>query len=253
MARHFGSGVLWATPMQDAVGNAVATPTPFQFGILQDVGIDASFDEKLLYGQNSFPVDSGRGKGKIGLKAKFANINILPFTAAFFGQSAVAGLITSVNDIAGHVIPASPYTITITPPEGATFFANLGVRADANGTPMIRVTGTPQAGQYSTDGNGAYVFDAADVGKTVFIDHQLMDSSAGQLLTVQNLPMGLNPTIRVDMSMRRNGKVLTLSWPKVTSSKLAMSTKQEDFIIPELEMSALADDNGQVWKWSASE
>jgi hypothetical protein len=47
--------------------------------------------------------------------------------------------------------------------------------------------------------------------------------------------------------------VLTLQWPKVTSSKLAMSTKQEDFMIPELDMSALADDNNVVWKWSASE
>src|SRR5471032_100593 len=153
MARHFGSGVLWATPTQDANGNSPISPTPFQFGILQDIGIDASFEEKLLYGSNSFAVDSARGKGKIGLKAKFANINILPFTAAFFGQSAVAGLITTVNDEAGQAAAAA---VTITPPAGNTFFANLGVRSDANGTPMIREATAPKSGDYTTDANGAY-------------------------------------------------------------------------------------------------
>lgn len=250
MARHFGSGVLWATPQQDAYGNAPISPTPFQFGILQDIGIDASYEEKLLYGPNSFPVDSGRGKGKIGLKAKWASINILPFTAAFFGQSAVAGLISSFNDDVGQAATA---TITIDPPAGTTFFANLGVRSDANGLPMIRVASNPQAGEYTTDGAGKYNFAAADFGNTVFIDYQIMASEAGQLLTVNNMAMGLTPTFSVDMSMKRNGKVLTMKWPKVSSSKLSMSTKQEDFMIPEMDMSALADDSGKVWVWSASE
>src|SRR5471030_1195998 len=187
MARHFGSGVLWATPTQDAYGNAPVSPTPFQFGILQDIGIDASFEEKLLYGSSSFPVDSGRGKGKIGLKAKWANINILPFTAAFFGQSAVTGLITSFNDDVGQ--PAAA-TVTIAPPAGTTYFANLGVRSDANGLPMIRVATAPQPGEYTTDGAGKYNFNAADVGSTVFIDYQTMAANAGKLLTINNMPMG---------------------------------------------------------------
>ncbi|MDY7537677.1 hypothetical protein QN372_00810 [Undibacterium sp. RTI2.1] len=250
MARHFGSGVMWATPLQDANGNSIAVPTPFQFGILQDVSIDASFDEKLLYGTGSFPVDSGRGKGKIGLKAKFANINILPFTAAFFGQSVTSGLITSVNDTTGVVAAAS---VVITPPNSNTFFANLGVRYDGVGTPLIRVASAPASGQYTTTGNGTYVFASADFGKTVFIDYQHMAAASGQLLNVANLPMGLNPTFKVDFSMQRNGKVLTFSWPKVVSNKLAMSSKQEDFIIPELDMSALADDSGSVWRWSSTE
>jgi hypothetical protein len=250
MARHFGSGVLWATPMQDALGAAYASPTPFQFGILQEVSFDASFEQKLLYGSSAFAVDSGRGKGKIDVKAKFANINMLPFTAAFFGQSALTGLITTVKDDVGR---AAATTVTISPPAGTTYFANLGVRLDAVGTPMIRVPSAPTTGQYTTDGNGGYTFAAADVGKTIFIDYQHMQASAGQLLTVTNLPMGLNPTFSLTLAMARNGKVMTQTWPKVTSSKLGFSTKQEDFVIPELDMSALADDNGVIWKWSASE
>lgn len=250
--RHYGSGVLWARGLQDAFGNAYATPTPFQFGILQDVGIDASFDEKPLYGQNSFPVDSGRAKGKMTLKAKFASINILPMSAAFFGIPAGAGLVTSVNDLTGQAIPSNG-NITIAPPSGATFFANLGVRSDANGLPMIRVASNPATGQYTTDGAGNYTFAAADQGRTVFIDYQHFNGSVGKLLTVQNLPMGLSPTFSVDFSMARNGKVMTLTWPRVTCSKLAMSSKQEDFMIPELDMNCQADDNGVLWKWSSSE
>jgi len=252
MARHFGSGVLWATPLQDAYGNAIANPTPFQFGILQDVSFDASFDEKLLYGPNSFPVDSGRGKGKMNLKAKFANINFLPFSMCFFGQATTPGLITTMQDEIGHTAAA---TVAVVPPTGTTFFANLGVRSDANGTPMIRVATTPAAGQYTTDGNGNYVFSAADIAanRTVYIDYMTMNTTSGQIMTINNLPMGLTPNFSVGFGMQRNGKVLTLSLPKVTSSKLAMSSKQEDFMIPELDMSALANDAGQIGVWSASE
>lgn len=249
--RNFGSGVLWGTPLLDATGSAYASPTPFQFGILQDVGIDFSFDEKLLYGKGKFPSDMAQGKGKISIKAKFGNINALPFSAAFFGIASTPGLITSVEDLTGTVITAA--AIVIAPGTGQTFFANLGVRSDANGTPMVRVASNPTTGQYTTDGNGSYSFAAADIGKLAFIDYQVFNSTSGQLITMRNQPMGVAPSCRLDFSMQRNGKVFTLSFPKVVSSKLALSSKQDDFMIPELDMSAIADDNGYVFKWSASE
>lgn len=249
--RNFGSGVLWGTPIQDAIGNAYASPSPFQFGILQDVGIDMSFDEKLLYGKGKFPADMAQGKGKIAIKAKFANINALPFSAAFFGMSPTAGLITSFEDQAGVVVAAG--ATVIAPVAGQTFFANLGVRSDANGTPLVRVTANPATGQYTTDGNGSYIFSAVDIGKTVFIDYQTMNAGAGQLITLRNQAMGLAPTFRLDLSFQRSGKVFTLSFMKCSSSKLAMSSKQDDFMIPELDMSAIADDSGLIFKWSASE
>jgi len=249
--RQFGSGVIWGTGLQDAFGSAIALPTPFQLGILQDVSIDISYDEKTLYGTNLFAQDVARGKGKIALKAKFANINALPFAACFFGQSVLSGLVTSVNDTNGVIVTAA--AVVVTPPTGNTFFANLGVRSDANGTPMIRVASAPTTGQYTTDGNGSYTFAAADVGKTVFIDYQYFNSSAGSLLTVRNTQMGMAPFFRVDISMQRNNKVLTQTFNKVTASKLGMSTKQDDFLIPELDMTAIADDSGNVYKWSSSE
>jgi hypothetical protein len=65
MQVHFGSGALFGTPLQDAFGTAVASPTLIKFGVMQDITLDISFDLKELYGQNQFPIAIGRGKGKI--------------------------------------------------------------------------------------------------------------------------------------------------------------------------------------------
>ena len=89
----FGAGVLWATPTTDAYGNTIANPTPVQFGIAQEVSVDVSFDTKMLYGQNQFPVAVGRGKddtlfaleaGRVefGAKRGRKTVNITPVEVA---------------------------------------------------------------------------------------------------------------------------------------------------------------------------
>jgi hypothetical protein len=249
MAQHFGSGVLWATPQTDAYGSAIAMPTPFQFGILQDVSFDESFSQHLLRGQNSIPVDAARGEGTVNIKAKSASISILPYAAAFYGQSATTGLITSINDNTGQVAAA---TIAVTLPVGTTYFANMGVRVDIYGTPMIRVATAPTTGQYTCDGAGNYTFAAADFGKLVFIDFQVMSASAGKTFVMNNPPMGLNPTISLDFGMMRNGKVLTFTYHRVISSKFSYSSKLQDFIMPELDMMAIANAQGKIKTWSES-
>ena len=60
----FGTGILYGIQTQDATGAAVANATPVQFGTLQDISGDISFEEKLLYGSYQFPIAVGRGKGK---------------------------------------------------------------------------------------------------------------------------------------------------------------------------------------------
>ena len=47
----FGSGILWGTAQTDAAGSPLATPTPIQFGTLQDVSLDVSFENKTLHGR----------------------------------------------------------------------------------------------------------------------------------------------------------------------------------------------------------
>jgi hypothetical protein len=250
----FGAGILWGTQKQDANGNAIAVPTPVQFGTLQEVSVDISADQKELYGQNQFPVVVGRGKGKISCKSKFAQISAAAFNTLFFGQTLAAGIIDAVYDVTGAAIPTTPYAITPTVPGSGTWSADLGVR-DSTGNPMTRVDSgsTPATGQYKVTA-GVYTFAAADTGKTVYISYKYTATSTSQQKqTVMNLPMGYAPTFSVDLVGHFQGKELILSLYQCVGSKLTMGTKLDDFMIPEFDFAAFADSSGKVMDWSTSD
>jgi hypothetical protein len=249
----FGSGILWGTPSTDAAGNAIANPTPVQFGTLQDVSLDVSFENKELHGQNQFAVAVGRGKGKISGKAKFAQINGLLLNSLLFGQTMTAGIVSDVYDTTGAAIPATgPYTITPTVPSSGTWSVDLGVR-DSSGLPMIRVASAPATGQYSVTA-GVYTFASADAGKTVFVNYQYTATSTGaQKSTVQNVIMGYAPSFRVDLFTPFQGKSMIWTLPKAISTKLTIATKLDDFAMPEFDFQGFADDSGNVLSYAVSE
>ena len=248
----FGAGALIGTPTQDAFGTAIANPTPIQFGVLQDVSVDMSFDVKELYGQNQFAVAVGRGKGKITGKAKFAQINGLILNSLFFGQTLATGTLTDVIDTTGSVIPGTPFQITPTVPGSGTWAVDLGVK-NASGQPMTRVISGPTTGQYSVSA-GVYTFATADAGLTVFISFQYTATSTiARKSTVQNVLMGYAPTFRCDLYSPYGGKALTISLPNCIGTKLTFATKQDDFMIPEFDFSAFADGSGNVMTYSTSE
>lgn len=247
----FGSGVVWGTPTTDANGAAIAVPTPILVATLQDISVDISFDTKQLYGQNQFPVALARGKGKIDWKAKMGQINGALLNSLFFGQTVAAGAILDQFDVIGTPIPATPFTITPTVPGSGTWSKDLGV-TDSNGNLLTCVSGTPTTGQYSVTA-GAYLFAAADTGKTVFISFQYTASSTvAQKSTIMNLAMGAAPTFRLDLAHAYGGKGMSLSLYNCLSGKLSLASKQDDFMIPELDGSAFADGLGRVGTWSTA-
>lgn len=248
----FGSGTLWGTPLTDGVGTAITNPTPVRLGGLQDATVDASFDVKQLYGQNQFPLAVGRGKGKIGIKAKFAQINGSVFNTLFFGQTLNTNGIGNVTDATGTAIPSTPFTITPTPPSSGVWSADLGVRSSL-GVPMTRVASAPATGQYSVSA-GVYTFAAADTALVVYIDYQYTyTSTSARKSTVTNPLLGTLPTFKTDLSVPYNGKVMIVSFPACTASKLAFATKLDDFIIPELDIEVFADASGNVMTYSMSD
>ena len=249
----FGSGILWGTPTTDSAGAAVANPTPVQFGVLQEVSLDVSFETKTLYGQNQFPVAVGRGKGKISGKAKFAQLNGTLLNSLLFGQTLNSGIVGDVYDTTGTLVPASsPYTITPTVPSSGTWTTDLGVKG-ADGVPYIRVASSPAAGQYTVSA-GVYTFAAGDTGKQVFISYQYTatSTSAGKS-TVTNQLMGYAPSFRVDMLMPFNGKQMIWTLPNAVSTKLALATKLDDFTVPEFDFEGFADAAGNVLTYSISD
>lgn len=243
----FGAGVLIGTQTIDASGNAVALPSPIQFGILQDITIDESFESKMLYGANQYPVAVGRGKGKVSLKAKAALINAELFNTFVYGMASLGNVFENVyEDLSGTTIPASGGTVT---PTSTTEALDLGVR-DGNGTPYTRVTGTPTGGQYKY-ATGAYNFSDQDSGKTAYINYAYSDTGgtvhpSAKSLTVVNLPMGYSPFFQIDLRSQYRGKQIYIRYPNATSTKLSMTWKQDDFTVPEFDIECFADANGNI-------
>lgn len=248
----FGAGTLFGTPKQDATGAAIANPTPVEFGALQDVSVDISFDVKTLHGSNQFPLAIGRGKGKISGKASFAQINGLLLNSLVFGQSISSGILSDVKDTTGTLIPTTPFTITPTPPSSGTWTADLGV-SDATGATMTRVASGPTTGQYSVAA-GVYTFASADAGLKVFIDYQYTATSATAVKsTVQNVLMGYAPTFQADLFTSYGGKNLIMSLPQCISTKLSVATKLDDFMLPSFDFEAFADASGNVATWAVTD
>lgn len=248
----FGTGAMWGTPLTDASGTAISNPTLVLLGVLQDVSVDISFDNKPLHGTRQFAVAMGRGKGKIGGKAKFAQINGATLNSLLFGQTVTTSLIADVHDITGAAIPTTPFTITPTVPNAGTWSLDLGVR-DSNGVPMTRVASGPATGQYSVSA-GVYTFAAADTGKAVYMSFQYTaTSTTAKTSIVSNLTMGDAPSFRCDLFNSFGGKGLTLSLFNCFTHKLQVSTKQEDFLIPEFDFDAIADGAGRVLQWGTGE
>jgi len=244
----FGSGTLWGLPNG---GNTAANPTPTKFGTLQDVSLDISGDVKQLYGQKQFPEAVARGKCKITGKAKFAYINGKQLNDVFFGQTLGAGMKQVALDEAA-VVPATPFQVTVS---NAANFVNdsrgdQGVRYTTGakaGQPLTRVASGPAAGQYSVNSaTGVYTFAAADTGAGVVISYMFTVATGGSQMNITNQMMGFAPTIQVLLESVYNNSQFNVLLYNTVASKLSFATKQEDFIIPELDFEAFANAAGQV-------
>jgi len=244
----FGAGTIWATPLQDAYGNTVSNGTPVQLAVSQEVSMDESFETKMLYGQNQFPVDVGRGKGKVSVKAKMAQINGLTVSSLFFGQTLVTGKFAYVFDVTGATIPTTPFQITPTVPNSGTWSQDMGVR-NSNGAPMTKVASAPATGQYSVAA-GVYTFAAADTGQQVFLSfaytNTLAQAAGSTQMTIVNVPMGAAPVVQLDIFFSKNGKTFSTRYPRAIASKLSWQSKLDDYMVPELDFDCFADSAGNV-------
>ncbi len=250
----FGAGVLYATQLLDAQGNVITNPTPQRFGILQEVSLDISFENKLLYGSSQFPVAVGRGKGKIGGKCKAAQFNGSMLNAFLFGQTLATGQQVIAVDEGPTPVPVTPFNITVT--NAATFIADLGVYNAATGIQMKRVAAAPTAGQYSVNtATGVYLFSSADnvSAISVKINYNYAVAGTGNKSTIGNLPMGYAPSFKADLTIPYQGKTLMVSLPNCISNKFSLATKLDDFIVPEFTFDAFADAGGNVLTYSLVE
>lgn len=248
----FGAGSIWGTPLVDAFGNAILNGTPIQLLVSQEISMDEGSESKKLYGQNQYPVDVGRGKGNLSVKAKFGQVNGMAINSLYYGQTLSSGLNGYVNDVVGATIPTTPFQITPTVPDSGTWAGDLGVR-DSNGLPMTKVASGPTTGQYMVAA-GVYTFAAADTGKVVYISYAYTATVAGaNKTTVMNVPMGAAPIVKLDVFFKKNGKQFNTSYPNAIATKLGWQSKLDDYMIPEIEFECFANAAGVVMTRSLSE
>lgn len=240
----FGGGAIFG------VRTDVANPTPVQLGILQDISIEFSGDMKELYGTSQFPVAIARGKTKITGKAKFAKLNGAAFNSLYFGQTLATGQTLAAVGEAGTVPAITPWKITVS--NGTTWVADLGVVYALSGIPLTLVAAAPTLGQYSVAAGGQYTFSTADASALVQISYTYTVTT-GTTISIGNPQMGAVPTWRAAFTSTFNGKSLTLGLNACVSSKLSLPTKQDDWVINELDFQALADASGNVGTLSLAE
>lgn len=238
----FGSGVLFSKPV---AGVLAANPTPLPFGTLQGVDLDMSFEQKELYGQFQFPVAIAKAKGKINLKAKFAQMQAKLINDLFFGQTINTGQ-NNVSYNEAHAIPSTPFQITIAPPGSGTFVEDLGVINAITGLSLTKVASTPTTGQYSVnEATGVYTFAAADTGNNVYVTYKYTMTS-GYSFTISNQLMGNQPIFEVHLYQNFNGNPEVWKFNNCVATKLTRSTKLDDFTIPEFDFAAFADASGNL-------
>lgn len=240
----FGSGNLYLTPFGAA---AAANPTPTRIGVLQDVSVDFNGNIKELFGQGQFAVAVRRGQVKIQCKAKFAQFLAKPINDTFFGAA-----ITATQElIADSEFHAAGTTVTVT--HATNPIVDYGVVDAVTGVPLALVPTGPAAGQYSVVlSTGVYTLGTTTDAVQISYGYP---TTAGQAFTVANTNIGATPQFTATFNAYdlAAGTQITVALLACVASKFTLATKIEDFMVPEFDFSAFANNAGNVFSiWSSN-
>lgn len=243
----FGPGILIAT--RTDIANAPA----INIGYAQSLSLDTAATNKELYGQKKFPLVVAQGTIKVSGKITAAVLSGLAWNNVFYGQSFTSGGYQWNIDEAQSV-PATPFTVTVT--NAATFDADLGVKYAVGGLPLQRVTAGAEAlGKYSVTiigaNKGKYVFAAAETLANVLITYS-STVATGQSMIVLNQQIGNTPTFQLDYFTNLNqptSKPFAIRIFACVGTKISLATKLEDFVMPEFEFGAFADNSDRVYEY----
>lgn len=253
---NFGTGQVFAIP------SGQATPTPMQFGTLQDISVDFDATVKDLVGQQQFAVALARGQIKVSGKAKYARLSASAFNNIFFGQTiGTAGsgpqtLVPTSPGEAASVPGSSTYTVQVA--QHSTFVSDLGVTAVATGTQYVRVAASSEVAGVSysvAPSTGTYTFAAGDAGLAMLFNYSYT-AATGSKITITNQLMGTTPSFSLNLfeSYTNNGVggTMSLILNNVTSKKLGLAFKNEDWTMIDLDFTAAVDATGTLGTLSMS-
>lgn len=239
----FGNGAAYGRATADATGAAIANPTPVRFGIIQDLSFDLSRELKMLYGEKSYPVAVGVGKGKASFKAKLGNFSAAVYGQLFAGRTASTAIKQMVTD--DPIVAA--VSVTTTPPSSGTFVTDYGITNASTGLPFKRVASAPATGEYSVTA-GTYAFAVADAGVAALrnYEYSIAATPGNSIFTLNNETMGLAPTFSYIGQTSYLGKKLVLSLSNCISGKFSIPQKNDDFAAQDFEFEAFDNGSGTL-------
>jgi hypothetical protein len=243
---NFGCGWLFGVPNAQ---NLAVNPTPQFFGTVQAVDVEISATIKELRGNLQFPDDTAIADKKLTGKVSFGRIEIPVFNQLFFADSLVAG-VTAIAPREPHPIPATPFQVTIAPPGGGTFSADLGVSYAATGAPFVNVgAGSLTAvGQYK-QAAGVYTFFSGDTLVNVLISYTYTLAATGSTLTVNNQLQGYGPQFEMWLAEPYAGTGNGMHIYAAKAGKLNAPRKRDDYTIIEMDFEGFANPAGKVFDW----
>lgn len=236
----FGAGSLYTIP-------SGTTPSPSQFGAVQQIGVDFSANTVNLFGQYQFPLASARGTVKIDGSGKFAQLAGKMLNNIFFANSSIATGDTLISNNEAHSVPgSSTYTVTVS---NTTGWIDLGVQYASNGDPLMRVApGAEATGKYSAAA-GVYTFAVGDAGIAMLFSYSYT-SAGGETLTINNALMGVAPAFTAVFNQVYNAQQHVLTLNKAIAAKFTLQSALEDFVKPDFTFGAFSDSSNVVGTWS---
>jgi hypothetical protein len=232
MVIEFGSGVLYGKPV---LGNLPADPTPFKFGILQEVTVDFKGDLKKLYGQYQFAVATARGKLDVSIKGKLAVFDVSMINQLYFAQTETPGM-NMIADSEPQTVTTGAVTINNPP-----IITDWGVQDANTGYSFINVPSGPAVGQYSGPNltTGLYTFNTGDNGRAVKVSYTYAVNNGATIVLASQL-MGYAPELQMLLYNNFRNKYLSINLNDVTLGSISFPSKLEDFWISDFDGSANA-------------
>ena len=240
----FGPGILFLT-RTDITG-----ATPIEIGYAQEVTIDQSSKAKALYGRDRYALAIGQGPIDVTVKVKSAEISPAALNAALYGGTFTAGAVAGAIE-ESHTVSASPFQVTVA--NASYFDTDLGVIYKASRLPLTKVASSgaiSATGQYA-NASGVYTFASGDSGSAILNSYAYDPpaASGGETLLLANTPIGTGTTLQIDFFIQYQGNIYYTRVYNCVGTKLSQGFKIEDFMMPDFEFMASANNAGNVFEF----
>ena len=190
----YGAGGVYITPTNGA------NITPIKLFDIEDSSYSIKAKVTAARGSSVYNVVSGRSEEDMSGKIKFLRDDPRIAAFLFHGVDITPGM-QSLAEGENAVCAA-----TVTVANASTFLYDEGVLNGNDGSAFTRVTSAPNAGQYSCNTAGQYVFNAADVAAHVpgIFSYTYGVANTGFGYTVTNQSQGNAPFFRLHLRKAYN-------------------------------------------------